>query len=100
MTWPTTFGLLVREEDRESPLLSHREREILALAVTGLTNRQIAARLTQSTARTHRSWAFGRLGVHSRGKAVGLANVGAVPDAAPAPRDDVVLACARSQLSP
>jgi DNA-binding NarL/FixJ family response regulator len=71
MTWPTTFRLLVREEDREPPLLSHREREILALAVTGLTNRQIAARLhvTQSTVKTHLSWAFGRLGVHSRGEA-------------------------------
>jgi hypothetical protein len=34
------------------------------------------------------------------GGAVALANVGAVPDAAPAPRDDVALACARSQLSP
>lgn len=70
MTWPTTFRLLVREEDREPPLRSHREREILALAVTGLTNPQIAARLhvTQSTARTHLSWAFGRLGVRSRGE--------------------------------
>jgi DNA-binding CsgD family transcriptional regulator len=98
MTWPTTFRLLVREEDREPPLLSHREREILALAVTGLTNRQIAARLhvTQSTVRTHLSWAFGRLGVHSRGEAVLLL---AVADAAPAPGDDVVLAGARSQLS-
>ena len=147
MTWPTTFRLLVREEDREPPLRSHREREILALAVTGLTNAQIAARLhvTQSTARTHLSWAFGRLGVRSRGEpccclhatrssggrayragpirragspagpmnrrvgllltpvayggAVALANVRAVPDAAPAPGDDVVLAGARSQLS-
>jgi DNA-binding CsgD family transcriptional regulator len=71
MTWPTTFRLLVRGEDREPPLVSHREREILALAVTGLTNRQIAARLhvTQSTVKTHLSWAFGRLGVHSRGGA-------------------------------
>jgi hypothetical protein len=40
MTWPTTFRPLVREEDREPPLLSHREREILALAVTGLTSRR------------------------------------------------------------
>jgi hypothetical protein len=37
MTWPTAFRLLVREEDREPPLLSHRG-EILALAVTGLTD--------------------------------------------------------------
>ena len=55
MTWPTTFRLLVREEDREPPILSHREREIVLLL--------------------------------------------AVPDAAPAPGDDVVLADARSQLS-
>jgi DNA-binding NarL/FixJ family response regulator len=42
------------------------------LRVTGLTNRQIAARLhvALSTVRTHLSWAFGRLGVHSRGEAV------------------------------
>ena len=72
VTWPTTFRLLVRGEDREPPLLSHREREILALAVTGLTNRRIAPRLhvTQSTAKTHLSWAFERLGVHSRGGAM------------------------------
>ena len=98
MTWPATVRLLVRDEDLEPRPLSHREREILALAVTGLTNRQIAARLhvTQSTVRTHLWWAFGRLGVHSRGEAVLLR---AVPDAAPAPGDDVVLADARSQLS-
>ena len=98
MTWPTTFRPLAREEDREPPLLSHREREILALAVTGLTNRQIAARLhvTQSTVRTHLSWALGRLRVHSRGEAMLLL---AVPDGAPAPGDDVVLADARSRLS-
>jgi DNA-binding CsgD family transcriptional regulator len=71
MTWPTTFRLLVREEDREPPLLSHRERESLALAGHGTDQCQIAARLhvTQSTVRTHLSWAFARLGVHSRGEA-------------------------------
>jgi DNA-binding CsgD family transcriptional regulator len=71
MTWPTTFRLLVRRKTASHRSL-HREREILALAVTGLTNRQITARLhvTQSTVRTHLSWAFGRLGVHSRGEAV------------------------------
>jgi DNA-binding CsgD family transcriptional regulator len=97
-TWPATFRLLVRNADLEPPPLSHRKREILALAVTGLTNRLIAARLhvTQSTVRRHLSWAFGRLGVHSRGEAVLLL---AVPDAAPAPGDHVVLAGARSQLS-
>jgi DNA-binding NarL/FixJ family response regulator len=67
-TWPTAFRLLVRSEDVEPAPLSHREREILALAVTGLANRQIAGRLhlTESTVKTHLSWAFRRLGVHSR----------------------------------
>jgi DNA-binding CsgD family transcriptional regulator len=123
MTWPTTFRLHVRGEDREPPLLSHREREILALAVPGLTNRQIAARLhvTQSTVKTHLSWAFRRLGVHSRGGAMLLlahatrssgvtccragpirrAGSPAVPmtrriGMAPGPVDDGVLAGARS----
>jgi DNA-binding CsgD family transcriptional regulator len=70
-TWPATFRVLVRNADLESPSLSHREREILALAVGGLANREIAARLylTESTVKTHLSWAFRRLGVHSRREA-------------------------------
>jgi DNA-binding CsgD family transcriptional regulator len=70
-TWPATFRLLVRNADLEHPTLSHREREILALAVTGSANREIAARLylTESTVKTHLSWAFRRLGVHSRREA-------------------------------
>jgi DNA-binding NarL/FixJ family response regulator len=58
----------------EPPSLSHRERQILALAVTGLTNAQIAERLymAESTVKTHLSSAFRRLGVHSRREAASL----------------------------
>ena len=54
--------------------LSHREREILGLAVAGFTNAQIAARLfiAESTVKTHLSSAFRRLGVGSRREAAAL----------------------------
>jgi DNA-binding NarL/FixJ family response regulator len=54
--------------------LSHRERQILGLAVAGLTNAQIAGRLfiSESTVKTHLSSAFRRLGVHSRREAAAL----------------------------
>jgi DNA-binding NarL/FixJ family response regulator len=54
--------------------LSHRERQILGLAVAGLTNAQIAGRLfiAESTVKTHLSSAFRRLGVHSRRDAAAL----------------------------
>jgi DNA-binding NarL/FixJ family response regulator len=58
----------------EPPSLSHRERQILALSVAGLTNAQIADRLyvAESTVKTHLSAAFRRLGVHSRREAASL----------------------------
>jgi DNA-binding NarL/FixJ family response regulator len=58
----------------EPPSLSHRERQILALAVLGLTNAQIAERLymAESTVKTHLSSAFRRLGVNSRREAASL----------------------------
>jgi DNA-binding NarL/FixJ family response regulator len=58
----------------QRPALSHRERQILALAVAGLTNAQIARRLyiAESTVKTHLSSAFRRLGVHSRREAAAL----------------------------
>ena len=58
----------------EAPTLSHRERQILALAVAGLTNAQIAERscLAESTVKTHLSSAFRQLGVHSRREAASL----------------------------
>jgi DNA-binding NarL/FixJ family response regulator len=58
----------------DPPSLSHRERQVLGLAVAGLTNAQIAERLyvAESTVKTHLSSAFRRLGVHSRREATSL----------------------------
>jgi DNA-binding NarL/FixJ family response regulator len=56
------------------PPLSHREKEALALVATGLTNREIAARLcvSENTVKTHLASAFGKLGVRSRLEASAL----------------------------
>jgi DNA-binding NarL/FixJ family response regulator len=58
----------------QPPALSHRERQILGLALAGYTNAQIADRLylAPSTVKTHISAAFRRLGVHSRREATAL----------------------------
>jgi DNA-binding NarL/FixJ family response regulator len=58
----------------QRPALSHRERQILGLAVAGLTNAQIASRfyISESTVKTHLSSAFRRLGVHSRREAAAV----------------------------
>jgi len=55
----------------EPPALSHREKQVLALAITGRTNSEIARRLClgESTVKTHLSSAFRRLGVNSRREA-------------------------------
>lgn len=54
--------------------LSLRERQVLGLALAGLSNAQIAERLylAPSTVKTHISAAFRRLGVHSRREATAL----------------------------
>jgi DNA-binding NarL/FixJ family response regulator len=54
--------------------LSHRERQVLRLALAGLSNAEIADRLylAPSTVKTHISAAFRRLGVHSRREATAL----------------------------
>lgn len=54
--------------------LTTREKQILMLVVTGLTNSQIAAELflAESTVKSHLSSAFGKLGVSSRSEAVAV----------------------------
>jgi DNA-binding NarL/FixJ family response regulator len=56
------------------PSFSHREKEVLELLVTGMTNRQIAARLylAESTVKTHLASTFAKLGVRSRKDAVAI----------------------------
>jgi DNA-binding NarL/FixJ family response regulator len=56
------------------PTFSHREKEVLALVVDGLTNREIASRLylAESTVKTHLASAFAKLGVRSRKDAAAL----------------------------
>jgi DNA-binding NarL/FixJ family response regulator len=58
----------------QPPALSLRERQVLALALAGLSNAEIAERLylAPSTVKTHMSAAFRRLGVHSRREATAL----------------------------
>jgi DNA-binding NarL/FixJ family response regulator len=56
------------------PALSSRERQILAMVVTGLTNHEIGGRLflAESTVKSHLSSAYDKLGVSSRGEAVAM----------------------------
>lgn len=56
------------------PTFSHREKEVLALLVAGMTNRQIAGRLylSESTVKTHVTSAFVKLGVRSRKEAAAV----------------------------
>jgi DNA-binding NarL/FixJ family response regulator len=53
------------------PAFSHRERQVLDLAVQGLTNTQIARELflAESTVKSHLSACFRKLGVSSRAEA-------------------------------
>jgi DNA-binding NarL/FixJ family response regulator len=53
---------------------SHREREVLRLAVTGHTNAQIATTLflAESTVKSHLSSAYRKLGAHGRKDAASL----------------------------
>jgi DNA-binding NarL/FixJ family response regulator len=56
------------------PAFSHREREVLALVVEGLHNREIADRLflAESTIKSHVASSFAKLGVRSRKEAAAL----------------------------
>jgi DNA-binding NarL/FixJ family response regulator len=55
--------------------LTDREKEVMALAATGLSDREIGEQLVVSpkTAKTHISRAMGKLGAHSRAQLVALA---------------------------
>jgi DNA-binding NarL/FixJ family response regulator len=71
------FAARAKEPPESSALeeLTEREREVMALAATGLSNEQIADRLVLSvaTAKTHVSRAMVKLGVRDRAQLVVLA---------------------------
>jgi DNA-binding NarL/FixJ family response regulator len=80
--WPTVAAALVGQMAVprnlrtfvRKPCLSARERQVLALLVTGFTNGEISARLflAESTVKSHLSSAYTKLGVRSRSEAVSL----------------------------
>lgn len=67
LTVPSSFGQKLAPRP-----LSHREKEILALVVVGMTNREIAQKLflAESTVKTHLSSAFRKIDARSRSEAV------------------------------
>jgi DNA-binding NarL/FixJ family response regulator len=67
-TQPTRSDAIV------GPILTNREREILALLADGLANKQIAARLgiSKNTVKTHIELLFDKLAVSSRAEAVAM----------------------------
>jgi NarL family two-component system response regulator LiaR len=75
---PEAAQALIEAASQEPPPghnLTAREREVLALLVEGLTNPEIAKRLTvsRSTARAHVSNILCKLGVSNRAEAIALA---------------------------
>jgi two-component system, NarL family, response regulator len=68
-----TVPAVLRHQIAPRPL-SHREKEILALVMLGMTNREIAGKLfiAETTVKTHLSSAFRKIDAHSRTEAVGL----------------------------
>lgn len=69
------------EEESGSGRLTPRECEVLVLVGEGLTNDQVAARLSISpgTVRRHLENVFGKLGVHTRTAAVARGGLRAPP---------------------
>jgi DNA-binding NarL/FixJ family response regulator len=58
----------------KAPVLTTRERQVLAFVIAGMTNAQIAGKLflAESTVKSHLSSAFTKLGVSSRNEAATL----------------------------
>ena len=67
LTVPNTLGQQIAPRP-----LSHREKQILALVVRGMTNREIATKLylAESTVKTHLSSSFRKIDARSRAEAV------------------------------
>jgi DNA-binding NarL/FixJ family response regulator len=67
LTVPSVLGQQVAPRP-----LSHREKQILALVMLGMTNREIASKLflAESTVKTHLSSAFRKIDARSRSEAV------------------------------
>ncbi len=67
--------LTAREQAREVAMLSDREKEVLSLIASGLTNKEIAARLviSENTARNHVSRILEKLGLTRRSEAATFA---------------------------
>ena len=67
--------LAARDEDRESALLSDREKEVLALVAKGLTNMEIATELVinENTSRNHVSRILSKLRLTRRSEAATFA---------------------------
>jgi two-component system, NarL family, response regulator DevR len=70
------FASLTRKErERETDLLSEREKEVLVLVARGLTNRQIAAELiiSENTVRNHLSHILDKLDLSRRSQVAAYA---------------------------
>ena len=69
-------GALLLEEERATPPLTDREREILELVAAGKTNAEIAEAIwiAPGTVRKHLENVYEKLGVHSRTAAVATLN--------------------------
>jgi DNA-binding NarL/FixJ family response regulator len=68
-------GTILEHDIASAPVLTPRERDILALLADGLGNKQIAARLgiSTNTVKTHLEVLFDKLDVSSRTEAVTVA---------------------------